>query len=292
MKHSNSTRMAEHEHNQLMYNRFLSFCFTVCSEVKKCRNIGTKDNVTIIVLSINLKVCEAGFFFFLFNKKHLLFIIGYIISQCGGILSNEIQSHLFSSLFFFSKKRQNSFMHLFSFTTLPVFSSCLLFTLNSLWDKPVSLLFISVCWWFCIISLLPYLTLFSFLYLPPVILSSLSPCYSPSYLSPFCFKSLFPFLSFTYFTCFSSISMLTALSSSVCSSSPHQIYLLAPKSALGRFIKKPFIKFICHTASYLTFLFLLLLASQHIARTNLHMQGPPPTIVEWMILPWVLGMYA
>uniref|UniRef100_A0A665TD22 Transient receptor potential cation channel, subfamily C, member 5a n=1 Tax=Echeneis naucrates TaxID=173247 RepID=A0A665TD22_ECHNA len=67
------------------------------------------------------------------------------------------------------------------------------------------------------------------------------------------------------------------------------IYLLAPKSAVGRFIKKPFIKFICHTASYLTFLFLLLLASQHIARTNLHMQGPPPTIVEWMILPWVLG---
>ncbi|XP_030631844.1 short transient receptor potential channel 5a [Chanos chanos] len=66
-------------------------------------------------------------------------------------------------------------------------------------------------------------------------------------------------------------------------------YLLAPKSSLGLFIKKPFIKFICHTASYLTFLFLLLLASQHIARTNLHMQGPPPTVVEWMILPWVLG---
>ncbi|XP_072512791.1 short transient receptor potential channel 5a isoform X2 [Salminus brasiliensis] len=67
------------------------------------------------------------------------------------------------------------------------------------------------------------------------------------------------------------------------------VYLLAPKSSLGLFIKKPFIKFICHTASYLTFLFLLLLASQHIARTNLHMQGPPPTVVEWMILPWVLG---
>ncbi|KAG9265486.1 short transient receptor potential channel 5-like [Astyanax mexicanus] len=67
------------------------------------------------------------------------------------------------------------------------------------------------------------------------------------------------------------------------------IYLLAPKSALGFFIKKPFIKFICHTASYLTFLFLLLLASQHIVRTDLHVQGPPPTIVEWMILPWVLG---
>ncbi|XP_051877123.1 short transient receptor potential channel 5-like [Pristis pectinata] len=67
------------------------------------------------------------------------------------------------------------------------------------------------------------------------------------------------------------------------------VYLVAPKSRLGLFIKNPFIKFICHTGSYLTFLFLLLLASQHIVKTDLHMQGPPPTIVEWMILPWVLG---
>ncbi|XP_007892167.1 short transient receptor potential channel 5 [Callorhinchus milii] len=67
------------------------------------------------------------------------------------------------------------------------------------------------------------------------------------------------------------------------------VYLVVPKSRLGLFIKKPFIKFICHTGSYLTFLFLLLLASQHIAKTDLHMQGPPPTIVEWLILPWVLG---
>ncbi|XP_068529725.1 short transient receptor potential channel 4 isoform X2 [Anas acuta] len=66
-------------------------------------------------------------------------------------------------------------------------------------------------------------------------------------------------------------------------------YLIAPKSPLGLFIRKPFIKFICHTASYLTFLFLLLLASQHIDRPNVGLQGPPPTIVEWMILPWVLG---
>ncbi|NXL32439.1 TRPC4 protein, partial [Glaucidium brasilianum] len=66
-------------------------------------------------------------------------------------------------------------------------------------------------------------------------------------------------------------------------------YLIAPKSPLGLFIRKPFIKFICHTASYLTFLFLLLLASQHIDRSDLRMQGPPPTIIEWMILPWVLG---
>ncbi|XP_055799575.1 short transient receptor potential channel 5-like isoform X2 [Salvelinus fontinalis] len=28
---------------------------------------------------------------------------------------------------------------------------------------------------------------------------------------------------------------------------------------------------------------------EHIVRTDLHVQGPPPTVVEWMILPWVLG---
>ncbi|XP_073085571.1 short transient receptor potential channel 4 isoform X2 [Manis javanica] len=50
-------------------------------------------------------------------------------------------------------------------------------------------------------------------------------------------------------------------------------YLIAPKSPLGLFIRKPFIKFICHTASYLTFLFLLLLASQHIDRSDLNRQG-------------------
>ncbi|CAL8401178.1 unnamed protein product [Boreogadus saida] len=65
--------------------------------------------------------------------------------------------------------------------------------------------------------------------------------------------------------------------------------LFAPKSRYGLFIRKPFIKFICHTASYLTFLFLLLLASQHVVSTEPDRQGPPPTPVEWMILPWVLG---
>ncbi|XP_016123513.1 short transient receptor potential channel 4-like [Sinocyclocheilus grahami] len=66
-------------------------------------------------------------------------------------------------------------------------------------------------------------------------------------------------------------------------------YLVAPKSRYGLFIRKPFIKFICHTASYLTFLFLLLLASHHIVSNNPDRQGPKPTTVEWMILPWVLG---
>ncbi|KAM9852860.1 short transient receptor potential channel 4b [Aulostomus maculatus] len=67
------------------------------------------------------------------------------------------------------------------------------------------------------------------------------------------------------------------------------LYLISPKSRYGLFIRKPFIKFICHTASYLTFLFLLLLASQHIAAPKRDLQGPEPTNVEWMILPWVLG---
>ncbi|XP_029302483.1 LOW QUALITY PROTEIN: short transient receptor potential channel 4b [Cottoperca gobio] len=66
-------------------------------------------------------------------------------------------------------------------------------------------------------------------------------------------------------------------------------YLISPKCRYGLFIRKPFIKFICHTASYLTFLFLLFLASQHIASATRNIQGPPPTKVEWMILPWVLG---
>uniref|UniRef100_A0A6Q2Y8J8 Transient receptor ion channel domain-containing protein n=1 Tax=Esox lucius TaxID=8010 RepID=A0A6Q2Y8J8_ESOLU len=66
-------------------------------------------------------------------------------------------------------------------------------------------------------------------------------------------------------------------------------YLVSPKSRYGHFIRQPFIKFICHTASYLTFLFLLLLASQHIVSTEPNRQGPAPTVVEWMILPWVLG---
>ncbi|XP_059187239.1 short transient receptor potential channel 4b [Centropristis striata] len=67
------------------------------------------------------------------------------------------------------------------------------------------------------------------------------------------------------------------------------LYLITPKSRYGLFIRKPFIKFICHTASYLTFLFLLFLASQHIASANPAIQGPAPNTVEWMILPWVLG---
>lgn len=32
------------------------------------------------------------------------------------------------------------------------------------------------------------------------------------------------------------------------------IYMIAPSSVLGKFMKKPFVKFICHSASYAFFL--------------------------------------
>ncbi|XP_015916803.1 transient receptor potential-gamma protein-like [Parasteatoda tepidariorum] len=84
-------------------------------------------------------------------------------------------------------------------------------------------------------------------------------------------------------------------------------YIIAPKSHLGRTLRKPFIKFICHSASYVTFLFLLILASQRIEtvvvewfgteemRHRLHSdvttkRGAPPSVVELIILTWVMGL--
>ncbi|XP_024939576.1 transient receptor potential-gamma protein isoform X3 [Cephus cinctus] len=81
-------------------------------------------------------------------------------------------------------------------------------------------------------------------------------------------------------------------------------YIIAPHSVMGQTMRKPFIKFICHSASYFTFLFMLILASQRIesvignwmghdipehepAPTK---RGAAPTIVEWFILAWVSGL--
>uniref|UniRef100_A0A914VMF5 Transient receptor ion channel domain-containing protein n=1 Tax=Plectus sambesii TaxID=2011161 RepID=A0A914VMF5_9BILA len=94
------------------------------------------------------------------------------------------------------------------------------------------------------------------------------------------------------------------------------MYILAPKSFFSNFARKPFVKFLCHSASYCFFLFLLILASQRInydhwfgqsinytfdsgggVETEVHMdpdrkerRGPPPTPVEWAILAWVTGL--
>ncbi|KAG8196640.1 hypothetical protein JTE90_006550 [Oedothorax gibbosus] len=48
-------------------------------------------------------------------------------------------------------------------------------------------------------------------------------------------------------------------------------YIVEPKSCLRCTLRKPFIKYICHSASYITFLFLLILASQRIETV----------VVEW-----------
>ncbi|XP_069698354.1 transient receptor potential-gamma protein isoform X3 [Periplaneta americana] len=87
------------------------------------------------------------------------------------------------------------------------------------------------------------------------------------------------------------------------------MYIVAPHSKFGQTLRKPFIKFICHSASYFTFLFLLILASQRIESvigewfggedTRHNPPGPidvstkrgaPPSIVECFILAWVCGL--
>uniref|UniRef100_A0A1I8ICT4 ANK_REP_REGION domain-containing protein n=1 Tax=Macrostomum lignano TaxID=282301 RepID=A0A1I8ICT4_9PLAT len=73
-------------------------------------------------------------------------------------------------------------------------------------------------------------------------------------------------------------------------------YLLAPRSSLGQKIRKPFIKFICHSASYLLFLGFLVLAAIRIEdilmntlEQKLQERGPEPSVVEWIIVVYVMG---
>ncbi|XP_034246794.1 transient receptor potential-gamma protein [Thrips palmi] len=86
------------------------------------------------------------------------------------------------------------------------------------------------------------------------------------------------------------------------------VYVIGPHSGVGQTLRKPFIKFLCHAASYFTFLFLLILASQRIesviaewifgadpsSNDESHdittKRGAPPTVVECFILAWVLGL--
>ncbi|XP_021207719.2 transient receptor potential protein isoform X2 [Bombyx mori] len=55
------------------------------------------------------------------------------------------------------------------------------------------------------------------------------------------------------------------------------IYMLAPNSEYGRFMKKPFVKFICHSSSYMLFLTLLSLASQRAEYV----------VLEWSNVSWL-----
>ncbi|XP_011699611.1 PREDICTED: transient receptor potential protein, partial [Wasmannia auropunctata] len=55
------------------------------------------------------------------------------------------------------------------------------------------------------------------------------------------------------------------------------IYMIAPTSQMGLFMKKPFVKFICHSASYAFFLMLLGMASQRVEYLLIELFGN-----EWM----------
>ncbi|XP_067003737.1 transient receptor potential-gamma protein [Anabrus simplex] len=86
------------------------------------------------------------------------------------------------------------------------------------------------------------------------------------------------------------------------------MYVLLPHSKVGQTMRKPFIKFICHSASYFTFLFLLILASQRIETVIgdwfgdgatpspikhvdiTAVRGAAPSIIECLILAWVCGL--
>ncbi|CAG9820158.1 unnamed protein product, partial [Phaedon cochleariae] len=77
-------------------------------------------------------------------------------------------------------------------------------------------------------------------------------------------------------------------------------YILAPHSVVGQTMRKPFIKFICHSASYFLFLFMLILASQRqFLQSFLGVEegqevstqrGATPSFVEWIILSYVSGL--
>ncbi|KAJ1366541.1 anthranilate synthase component I [Parelaphostrongylus tenuis] len=77
-------------------------------------------------------------------------------------------------------------------------------------------------------------------------------------------------------------------------------YLIAPTSTIAQFIRRPIVKFVSHSASYIVFLLLLLMSSQRIDEVDnmfreknspdrKEVRGPPPTPVEMAIIIWVLG---
>jgi len=83
-------------------------------------------------------------------------------------------------------------------------------------------------------------------------------------------------------------------------------YIICPWASWSQKLRKPFIKFICTSFSYFTFLFLLILASQRIevylaewfenemlkeylSADVTTKRGSLPTLIEWCILAWVAG---
>uniref|UniRef100_A0A1I8II44 ANK_REP_REGION domain-containing protein n=1 Tax=Macrostomum lignano TaxID=282301 RepID=A0A1I8II44_9PLAT len=74
------------------------------------------------------------------------------------------------------------------------------------------------------------------------------------------------------------------------------MYLLAPHSEMGQKMRKPFIKFICHSASYLLFLGFLVLAAIRVEdllfdtmELKMKERGAGPSAVELIIVTYVMG---
>ncbi|ESO12412.1 hypothetical protein HELRODRAFT_63393 [Helobdella robusta] len=73
------------------------------------------------------------------------------------------------------------------------------------------------------------------------------------------------------------------------------IYLVFPRSRIGRLVRTPFMKFMYHSVSFGVFLFLLILVSTNFGAADgeytqrQHQRGPPPTNLECLIVAYVMG---
>ncbi|KAM7542787.1 hypothetical protein Aperf_G00000009328 [Anoplocephala perfoliata] len=67
-------------------------------------------------------------------------------------------------------------------------------------------------------------------------------------------------------------------------------YLLAPDSRWGGMLKKPFIKFICQSTSYIVFIILLLLAGAHFEK-RMNFRNPLPSPVEVLAMIYFAGLF-
>ena len=68
------------------------------------------------------------------------------------------------------------------------------------------------------------------------------------------------------------------------------IYIMAPGSGMGRFMRNPFVKFISHSASYMCFLMLLALASQrfeHVLLSIVLFVFPDITFLAELQADWI-----
>lgn len=67
-------------------------------------------------------------------------------------------------------------------------------------------------------------------------------------------------------------------------------YLLVPRSRVGQIIHTPFVKFIIHSASYLTFLLLLNLYSLVYNEGKKNTMGPALEMIDYLLILWIIGM--